>query len=84
MQGPRSNFKIGGAHQCFDIGVGVGQKALFHTNSLLEKSFRAVSNIVVKIAENVLPICMILCDLLPEAFVSDLDSSINDKFLKAK
>ena len=65
-------------------GGGGLQKALFHTNSLLKKSFGAVSNIVVKIAENVLPICMILCDLLPEAFVSDLDSSINDKFLKAK
>ena len=26
------------------------------------------------IAENVLPVCMVLCDLLPKASISDLDS----------
>ena len=29
------------------------------------------------IAGNVLPVCMILCDLLPKASVNDLDSSQN-------
>ena len=29
------------------------------------------------IAENVLPVCMILCDLLPKASDNDLDSSLN-------
>ena len=29
------------------------------------------------IAEIVLPVCMILCDLLPKASVNDLDSSQN-------
>ena len=30
-----------------------------------------------QIAENVLPVCMILCDLLPKASVNDLDLSQN-------
>ena len=36
------------------------------------------------ITENVLPVCIILCDLLPKASVNDLDSSLNGKFLKVK
>ena len=36
------------------------------------------------IAENALPICMILCDLLPKVSVNDLDSSLNGTFIKAK
>ena len=36
------------------------------------------------IVENVLPICMILCDPLPKASINDLDSSLNGKILKAK
>ena len=41
---------------------------------------------VAKIAEYVVPVCLIFCHLhvLPKASVNDLDSSPNGKFLKAK
>ena len=39
---------------------------------------------MVKITENVLSVCMILCNLLPKASVNDLDSSPKEKFLKVK